>query len=117
HSANVDERLRLGPAETAAGVEHLAFEATDRCLGVDLVDDFAEFLRLLQSWQRTLGTRSVRGLRCRHTESTKAVVARVVQVLHEGEACGLVEELNDTLTPAVRAGIVNGTDGHALPAR
>src|SRR3984893_261699 len=116
HSANVDERLRLGPAETAAGVEHLAFEGTDRCPGVDLVDDFAELLRLLQSWQRTLGTRNVRGLRCRDTESTKAVIPRVVQVLHEGEACGLVEVLNDTLTPAVRAGIVKGTDGHALSA-
>src|ERR1700675_1394227 len=39
HSTNVDERLRLGPAETAAGVEHLALEATDWCPSVDLVDD------------------------------------------------------------------------------
>src|SRR5713226_8685455 len=73
HSTNVDERLRLGPAETAAGVEHLAFEATDRCPGADLVDDFAELLRLLQSWQRTLGTRNVLGLHSATTESTKAV--------------------------------------------
>ena len=56
HPANVDERLRLGPAETAASVEHLAFEAADRCPGADLVNDFAELLRLLQSWQRTLGS-------------------------------------------------------------
>src|SRR5258708_27286766 len=116
-SANVDERLRLGPAETAAGLEHLAFEATDRCPGADLVDDFAEFLRLLQPWQRTLGTRSVTGLRCRYTQRTKAVVARIVQILHEGEASGLIKVLNDTLTPAIRASIVNGTDSHALPTR
>src|ERR1700682_6345552 len=56
HSANVDERLRLGPAETAAGVEHLAFEATNRCSGVNLVNDFAQALCLLQPWQRTFGT-------------------------------------------------------------
>src|SRR5882724_11218736 len=117
HSANVDERLRLGPTETAAGVEHLAFEATDRCPGADLVDDFAELLRLHQPWQRALGTRSVSGLRCGYTERTKAVVARIVQILHEGEASGLIEVLNDTLTPAIRASIVNGTDGHALPTR
>src|SRR6202795_2222174 len=66
HAANVDERLRLGPSETAAGVEHLAFEATDWCPGAYLVDDFAEFLRLLQPWQRTFGTRKVVSLRCRH---------------------------------------------------
>src|SRR5450432_860407 len=47
HSANVDERLRFGPAETAAGVEHLAFDAGDRGPGTDVVDDFAELLRLL----------------------------------------------------------------------
>src|ERR1700682_1676423 len=56
HSSNVDERLRLGPAETAAGVEHLAFEATNRCSGVNLVNDFAQALCLLQPWQRTFGT-------------------------------------------------------------
>src|SRR5580692_12739395 len=55
HTANVDERLRLCPAETAAGVEHLAFEDADRCPGANLVDGFAELLRLLQPWQRTLG--------------------------------------------------------------
>src|SRR5580692_12254788 len=36
HTANVDERLRLCPAETAAGVEHLAFEDADRCLALTL---------------------------------------------------------------------------------
>src|SRR3981189_2452236 len=41
HPANVDERLRLGPAETAAGVEHVAFKSTDGCRGAALVDDFA----------------------------------------------------------------------------
>ena len=81
------------------------------------MDDFAEFLRLLQPWQRTLGTRSVSGGRCRYAERTVAIVARIVQILHEGEASGLIKVLNDTLTPAIRAGIVNGTDGHALPAR
>ena len=116
-SANVDERLRLGPAETAAGVEHLAFEAADRFPGADLVDDFAQALGLLQPWQRTLGPRRVSRRRCRYTERTKAVVACVVQILHEGEASGLIEVLNDALTPAIRASVVNGTDGHALPAR
>src|ERR1700692_1413805 len=67
----IDGRPVFGPPETAAGVEHLAFETADRCPGADLVDDFAELLRLLQSWQRTLGTRSVSGLRCRYTERTK----------------------------------------------
>src|SRR5882757_1162002 len=91
HSANLDERLRFGPAETAAGIEHLAFEATDRCPGADLVDDFTELLRLLQPRQRTLGTGSVSGLRCRYTERTKAFVSRIVQILHEGETSGLIE--------------------------
>src|ERR1700722_9804920 len=81
-SGDVDDRLRLSPTETAAGIEHQAFETTDRRPGVDLVDDLAELLRLLQSWQWTLGTRSVSGLRGRYTERAKALVARIVQILH-----------------------------------
>src|SRR6266403_5177742 len=43
-STDVDERFRLGPTETAAGRQQLAFPATDRRPGVDLVDDFTELL-------------------------------------------------------------------------
>ena len=51
--------------------------------------------------------------RCRHAQRAEAVVARVVQVLHERQARGLVEVLDDPLAPAVGPRIVDGAD--AMP--
>src|SRR5579862_9324420 len=67
HPTHVDECFRLCPADTAAGVEHLSFETTNRRPGADFVNNLAELLRLIQTWQRALGTRSVRVIRCGYT--------------------------------------------------
>ena len=63
HPANVDECLRLRPAETAAGVEQSSFETTDRRPGADFVNNLAELLRLGQTWQRAFRTWSVSVIR------------------------------------------------------
>ena len=111
------QRLRFGSAETAAGIQHLALDVRDLRPRADFVDDFAEFLRLFQPRQRTRGPRNVRiSSMSTHRAHQIDHLPRVL-VLHEGEPRGLIEILNDTLTPAIRTSIVNGTYSHALPAR
>lgn len=89
-TVDVDECFWLGPTETAASGQQLALEVVDRLPGADLMDDFAQVLRLRQPRQRALGAREVIVSRRRHTECTETVVARVEQIFHDGQACRLV---------------------------
>src|ERR1700716_48416 len=96
-SIDGDECLWLGSAEAAAGSRYAALDVSERFARADFAHYLAQGLSVRQPGQGTVAPRLILILRRRDPKCPEPVVARVIQILHEGKASRLVEELDDPL--------------------
>ena len=89
----------------------------NRLVGEHLPDEGLDRRRVYQLRQRPRAPRPVFFVRRRDAERAEAIITCEVQVLEQRQARRLVEELDDTLTPSIRACVVDGPDGRVLRRR